>query len=173
MKATILLCIKNLIREKHSDAIWTEILLTSGLEANALFVPYDDVDDNIMGKIIENTCKLLNINRKQITLAFGEYWMCTYAPKIYQVYFLGKKNSKDMILSLSKIHDMVTKKIPNAHPPKFEYNWIDDNSLIINYLSNRKMIDFFQGLLYGVGKHFNENLKVTQLSDTQVKVVFS
>ena len=62
--------------------------------------------------------------------------------------------------------------MPNAKPPRFDYQWINENVLIMIYQSERGLIDFMVGLAKGVGNYFGESLKITKLSDTEIKIVF-
>jgi len=67
---------------------------------------------------------------------------------------------------------MVTKNIQNAHPPRFEYEWKDQKTLIMKYKSHRNLIDFLVGLIKSVGKFYKEDLKVTKLTNDKVEIVF-
>jgi hypothetical protein len=71
------------------------------------------------------------------------------------------------------MHKSVTKNIENANPPKFEFEWKNDKTLIITYISTRGLIDFVVGLAKGVGKYFNQNLLVRKISNTKVEVLFT
>jgi hypothetical protein len=73
---------------------------------------------------------------------------------------------------MDKVHQMVTQNIANAHPPRFEYDWKDDQTLIMTYKSNRNLIDFLVGIIKGVGKYYKENLKVMKLGKDKVQIRF-
>ncbi len=42
----------------------------------------------------------------------------------------------------------------NARPPRFEYKWKDDNTLIMKYKSSRGLIDLFVRLTIGNRVYF-------------------
>ena len=77
-----------------------------------------------------------------------------------------------MILGMDKIHVQMTATIRNARPPRFDYQWKDERTLIVTYKSFRGMIDIYRGLVLGVGKLFNEPLRARKLDNTQVEIVF-
>ena len=73
---------------------------------------------------------------------------------------------------MDNVHDITTKNIKNARPPRFKYKEVDDKTLIMTYKSHRGLIDILIGLIKGVGKHFNEDLQVRKINDTQVEIKF-
>ena len=81
-------------------------------------------------------------------------------------------SAKELILGMDKIHYQVTKILPNAHPPRFDYEEIDEKTLKVHYKSHRKMINFYIGLVKGVGKLFKTPLQVKKLSDEYVEIKF-
>jgi hypothetical protein len=172
MKGVIVNCLKELVTEKFGKDKWEAALEKAGLEKKSAFLVTQDIDDGVVLKVVGTTCAVLNISPLQAADAFGEHWSCTYAPKIYKAYYHGTTSAKDFLLKMDEIHRITTESIPNAKPPRFEYSWENDKTLIMKYKSHRGMIDFLVGLIKGVGKYFKENLKVSKLSADRVKVVF-
>jgi hypothetical protein len=60
----------------------------------------------------------------------------------------------------------------NAHPPRFDYTWKNEKTLIMHYKSQRGLIDFAVGLIKGVGKFYHENLRVAKVGSDQIEIVF-
>ena len=73
---------------------------------------------------------------------------------------------------MDNIHADVTKMIENAHPPRFETEIISENKIKVKYISKRKMIVFYVGLVKGIGKYFKEEINIQQLSDEDVIIEF-
>ncbi len=67
----------------------------------------------------------------------------------------------------------LTNSIPNAQPPRFDYEWLDEDTLKVTYKSKRNLIGLYAGLARGVGLYFNDPLTVTPLSDSQVSIRFA
>lgn len=120
---------------------------------------------------MNSVCKVLNISLTQAADAFGDYWVNEYAVKIYKSYY-SPKSAREFILNMDKVHQMITQNMANAHPPRFDYEWDDDKTLVMTYKSRRNLIDFLVGLLKGIGNHYNEKLQVTKLGEDKVKIVF-
>lgn len=172
MKGVIVSSLKNMIQDNHDRQTWKNILKRTNLPDNMLVKATDDIDDNTVIKIFQSTCNELKIPFNQLADIFGDYWVNTFASKLYMVYFIGKTSAKEFLLSMDEIHTRTTNKIENAHPPRFDYNWQNDNTLIMTYKSERGLINLLVGLIKGVGKYYKEELDVKKLDDTKVQIVF-
>lgn len=173
MKGVIPSCLKELVVNKFGKDKWESALAMAGLDKTTSFLPTHDVDDAGVLKVVESVCKVLDLSLPQAADAFGEYWVCTYAPQIYKPYYQKATSAKEFLLKMDDVHRLTTENIPNAQPPRFEYKWIDEKTLIMKYKSKRKLIDFLVGLTKGVGKYFKENLQVSKQGDDSIRVVFS
>ena len=172
MKGVIVKCLSDLVRNNFGEQKWTEIVQLSGENPHAPIIAGSDIEDQTVFKIIENTCKVLNITKQQACDAFGEYFVNTYAPKIYSPYYQMYQNAKDFIMGMDKVHESVTKSMANAQPPRFTTETVDENTIIVNYISKRNMIDFYTGLVKGVGKYFNTPIGIKKLSEERVELKF-
>ena len=172
MKGVIVTCLESLIKEQFGQHSWEDILEEAGLERHTLFNMTSNIDDEAVLEIVNATCKVLNITLPQAADAFGDYWVNVYAPKVYSMYYRKAHSAKEMLLHMDKLHETVTSSIPDAHPPRFDYEWQDEHTLIMHYKSHRGLLDFFIGLVKGVGKYYNEELRVPQKSETAVEIVF-
>ncbi len=174
MKGTITVCLIELVENKFGKDKWAAIIEDAGLAAQASsfrMAPYDIPDEQVL-KLIASTCKVLRITAQQAADAFGEYWCCTYAPEVYALIYKHFKSAREMILGMDKVHVDMTATIPNAHPPRFDYVWVAPDTLLVEYKSKRNLVDLYVGLARGVGKYFKEELTVTKISPTQVRIVF-
>ena len=172
MKGIIANCLKETIVSKFEQIKWEEIMIASGLNKNMTILASVDIDDAVIMKVVENSCKILNLSIEKLADYFGDYWMNSFAPRIYKPYYGTSANAKEFILKLTDLHDKVTKNIANAKPPQFEYEWKTENILILTYISHRGLIDFVVGLAKGVGKYFNQKLYVSKLSSTKIEITF-
>jgi len=172
MKGVIPQCLGELIQSKFGKEKWTKVLERSGLDKNAVFLATADFDDKDVEKVLQATCKELGLTLSQAAMAFGEYWMTEFAPKIYGPYLRRASNARDFLLNLNSMHAATTKTLPGARPPRFECSWKDDRTLVLEYSSQRKLLDFVVGLAKGVGKYYRENLEVTRVGEDRVSVLF-
>ena len=172
MKGSIVQCLGDLVKTNFGNDKWEQSLETAGMSRTSFFMPLQNVDDEKVMKIIGSICKVASITPVQAADAFGDYWVNIYAPKLYSDYFRGSNSSREFLLKMDAVHDSVTRNIPNAHPPRFDYVWKDNKTLIMKYRSNRGLIDILAGLVRGVGKYYKEKLVVTKLSNDTLQIVF-
>jgi hypothetical protein len=172
MKGVIADCLKNLVVNKFGLDKWTKSLEMSGLSKNISFLAGQDIPDETILKVIDSVCKVLNITLLQAADAFGDYWVNDYAANIYKPFYKAE-TAKEFLLNMNNVHTIMTKNMPNAHPPQFEYEWENEKTLIMKYISNRGLIDFLVGLVKGVGKYYNEKLKISKIDNDKVKIIFN
>ena len=172
MKGTILTCLGELVATKYGKDVWEKSLNDAGFARTTLILPISDIPDAQVIKLIEVVCRNLNISHAQAAEAFGDYWVNVYSQGLYAQYYAKHKTARELLLAMNGIHLIVTQSIKNAKPPKFEYEWKDEKTLLIRYRSHRRMIDFAVGLIKGVGKLYKESLGVTKLNATTIQVTF-
>ncbi len=172
MKGVIIKCLQELVEHSASADTWRTVFEDAGLPASRIILAGGDVPDAEAMAIVKAAMKTLNLTLEQAGDAFGEFWITTYAPRVYGAFFKTPKNAREFLLQMDSVHKRLTETIPNAKPPRFDPTWKDANTLIMNYNSSRGMIDFAVGLARGVGKHFNERLTIRKLSDHQFEVRF-
>ena len=175
MKIQIIACLTEMVKEKFGEDKWQEILQLSGMDTNDKYLQFvnglDILDSKVM-EIIRHTCAVLRITLEQAADAFGEYWVTSYAPRVYKSYYGKYSTAREFIMSMDLIHEQVTTNIENAHPPRFDIEELDEKRISVHYKSTRKMIDFYIGLAKGVGKYFNTPLNVKKISDEYVEITF-
>ncbi len=174
MKGTITACLMELVERKFGKDKWADILDDAGLteQASSFRMSPLDIPDEQVAKLFSSTCNQLGMTAEQAAGAFGEYWCCSYAPEVYALIYKHFKSAREMILGMDKVHVDMTATIPNAHPPRFDYVWVAPDTLLVEYKSKRNLVDLYVGLARGVGKYFKEELTVTKISPTQVRIVF-
>ncbi len=151
MKGTIALCLEQLVCSKFGQEQWQSVLKEAGVPAAKMFLPFEDVDDALVMKILQAVCKTLHLSLEQAADAFGEYWVMTYSQELYQQHYQKHKTAKDFLLALDDIHVFMTRTMHNTHPPRFAYAWKDEKTLTMRYASERNLIDVAVGLIRGWG----------------------
>lgn len=173
MKGVIVSCLKELVETEFGEDKWEETLERAGLPKGASYLPISDVDDEAVLRVVQELCNVLGISEQQAADAFGSYWACTYAPRVYGAYYAGVTSAKEFLLKMDDVHVATTRAIPNAHPPHFTYEDIDENTLIMEYHSNRNLMSFFKGLIRGVAEHFGEKADIKSAGPNKVKITLS
>lgn len=172
MKGVIVLALKEMVIERFGMDKWKKALVKAGIKKEPLILPISNVGDQIFLSVVNSLCGVLGISFIQVADAFGDYWVSVYSQKIYRVYYENVKTAREFLLKMDSVHVASTKSIPGANPPRFEYEWKDEKTLIMKYKSRRSLIDLMVGLIKGVGKFYNEDLKVTKLGSDKVEIAF-
>ncbi|MGA2345947.1 MAG: heme NO-binding domain-containing protein [Candidatus Sulfotelmatobacter sp.] len=165
MKGTIVKCLEELVIKRFGEKKWRESLSKAGFSELKTFTMLGDVDEAEFMRIMEGVASAASLSMEQTMEAFGEHWSTVYAPTVYRAYFSSAKSSRELLLNLDHIHDVMTKSMKSARPPRFRYEWKGDKHLIMHYESKRGLVVLMPSLIRGVGKHFNEKLTVSTLGN--------
>jgi hypothetical protein len=174
IKGTVVLSWVEQIKEKYGEDKWKAILKLSGLPETQQYMHNSDIPDEQAVKILNSIGAVLKLGPQQTTDLVGEYWISAYAPKIYKAYYRQFKTAKEFIMGLDSIHEQITRNIPNAHPPRFDIETVDDHTLIVHYKSHRKKMfsPYFFGVIKGIGVYFHSPIGIKKISDDTVELQF-
>jgi hypothetical protein len=173
MKGTIVKCLEELITTQFGKEKWEAILEGAGMSASTVIWPLSDIPDTQVLKLVEAACDNLDISPAEAADAFGDYWVNVYSQKMYPLYYARSQTARDFLLDMDNVHGEMTRRMERARPPRFDYEWEDDRTLIIHYKSDRGLLDFAVGLVKGVGRYYGENLRVSKSEPDQVRVVLA
>ncbi|HEX6245252.1 MAG TPA: heme NO-binding domain-containing protein [Polyangiales bacterium] len=174
MKGTISRCLASLVRKRGGPDAWSDVVRAAGAgEAEFMLeLAGSDVEDDLVLRLFKHSAERLRLTEHQIYDAFGEHWCVDYAPKVYGAIISRFASAREMILGLDRVHVHVTATMARARPPRFEYAWSDERTLLVTYKSTRSLIGLYIGLARGVGKLFGERLVVAQDGPNRVRIVF-
>ncbi len=172
MKGSIVQCLEELVIIQFGRDTWETALQEAGVSKAKMFLPFQDVDDALVMRMVNAVCHTAHLSLSQAADAFGEYWVMVYSQRMYAQYYAQYSTAKDFLLGMDRVHVTITKNIPNARPPRFDYEWKNATTLRMHYTSKRGLIDFVVGLAKGVGKFYREDLRVTKVGDDTVEIWF-
>ncbi|MDR2536818.1 MAG: heme NO-binding domain-containing protein [Treponema sp.] len=174
IKGTVVLSWVEQIKEKYGENKWKEILKLSGLPETQQFMHNSDIPNEQAAKILSSIGTVLKLGQQEAADLVGEYWISVFAPKIYKAYYRQYKTAKDFVLGLDAIHEQVMRNIPNAHPPRFDIETVNDHTLIVHYKSHRKKTfsPYFFGAIKGIGAYYHMPIGIKKISDDTVELQF-
>ena len=173
MKGDIPVCLQEMVETNYGKETWINVLKRAGQDEDFYLYGHHDYEDELVVSLFKKSCEVCGIDFNQLSDLFGETWMKSYVTGRYFAFFIGKNNSKDFLMSMGKVHEKVTNKIENARPPKFLYEEIDENTITMEYVSQRNLQPIWLGLVKAVGKHFNEKIEMKKLNESKVELTFS
>lgn len=175
MHGTIHYCLEETIIHKYGREKWQECLKAFNLPPNHSFIAQlkEDIDEKLTIDFIFKSAEILGISLQQLFDDFGIYWCTEYAPKLYSGFYLGANTTKDMVLKLTKIHEMFGKIRETALPPRFEYKELAPNKYEVTYISQRKLFDLYISLVKGLDLYFNNQTHIEKISENKAIMTFS
>ncbi len=172
MKGAILACLQEFVESETSSEKWREIVAHAGVNAPFLYTPIDSVPEEDVVAVVSSLCEILSLPLETAADAFGEFWVKNYTQKLYWTFYLGVGSAKEFLLKLNDIHVKTTRLVKGAEPPRFEYEWENEKTLIMRYISRRNLLDFAIGLVRGVGKFYKEDLQVSKVGADRIRIEF-
>lgn len=158
MKGTIVGTWVRTCKKLWGEDLVREVMQEIGLAPNHVFLPSEDIDDNIAQALGDNIGKRIGQTPAQIWHAIGK----DNANTFFEFYpgFFQKENLYSFLNSLFDIHVEITKLIPGAKPPSIEMKNITTTEALFTYRSKRKKFNYFRGLLDGAALHYKEKINI-------------
>jgi len=173
MKGHIHHCFQQVIIREFGIDQWRKIIAQMNLtpDHNYGLLVKENLDEEHHLHLFEVAKNVLNVEIKTLFDHFGRHWCIEYAPEFFEPFYRGIDNTKSMIIKLDDVHRIVANHY-HDHPPRFEYEWISENEVIIQYISKRNLIDLFISLINGLDEKFNCKTSISKLSNSQIKLQF-
>ena len=174
MKGTIHYCLEATIKHEYGADSWAECQQAVGLKRTHSFGQQilQDINENDSINLFRRSAETLDVELKTLFDQFGDYWCTVHAPGLYPQFFEKAQSTKDMLVGLDHIHQIVIGKKPGAQPPRFTYEWQKDGRLLMTYLSERGLFELFESLLRGLDKKFNSRTTIERVGENSLLLDF-
>lgn len=159
--------IQDLLEAKFGPDVWERVRERAGCDV-PFFAVGADYPDQVSIDLVDAAAVETGLPPEQVLVEFGKHWVPHTGRESYPALFrLAGSTAREFLMNVSAIHARVTKNIPNAAPPSFEYEELPDGRLRIHYHSERPLCPALRGLILGVGDHFGEALEVEEVACSQ------
>lgn len=162
MKGTVVKLWINTLKGMYGENDISDIIKSIGMDPTRAISPLENVEDSVVDKMIGAVAQNYNITKSKLWSMIGEDNIQEFF-KWYPVFF-NKANMFLFLCSLNNIHQVVRKRISGSNPPILDIEIVGKKEATMTYKSGRNMFDYLIGLLEGTKKHFNENVKIEELS---------
>ncbi len=143
------------------------LLNESDLPSGGIYTTVGTYDHKEMVNLLVTLNQKTEIPLSLLLQTFGRYLFQKFT-EIYSHLIHKAPDAFTFLGSIDNyIHVEVKKLYPDAELPHFAIERLDDNTLVMNYLSIRKMPDLAYGLIEGAMLHFGEKATITQELLTQ------
>lgn len=164
MKGTVVSTWIKTLEELYGPEMVVQATRKVGWPDDKVITPLEDVPDEEIKNVIKSISDLVGKSDSYIWREIGRRNIETFN-KWFPSYF-QRQSLKSFLMMMDDVHTGLTKIIKGATPPRLIAREIGDKKIEILYKSKRGMFDYFQGLLEGSAKFFNEKIEVKLLERT-------
>ena len=153
--------IEGLVRQEAGDAAWEEIKRKAGVNVD-YFVSMNPYPDEISYNLVGAASEVLQMPAEEVLRLFGEYWILYTAREGYgHLLAMSGNNLKEFLMNLDNLHTQVGLNFPQLLPPSFRCTEVAENTLILDYFSERAgLAPMVIGLLQGLGKMMKTSVEI-------------
>lgn len=171
MHGAIFMQLKDFVVTHHGLPAWDKILEMAGQPPMALYLPTRSYPDEDAVALVKAACELTGQSTETVLESFGAY----IAPTLLQMYrglVHPDWKTLDLLMNVEDtIHKVVRRQNVGAEPPELRFSRIDDHTLEFIYESRRQMAPLAVGIIKGVGKYYQEDIRVTILETSPTRTV--
>lgn len=160
--------IEGLFVSSYGTDVWENLKKESKIKVDS-FISMNNYPDEVSYKILETASKSLSISIEELLIKLGKYWILYTAKTGYgNLLDLSGKTFSEFLQNVDNLHTKVAMIMPELKPPSFQCFNITENSLYLQYYSERiGLTPMVKGILAGLAEMFKiENIKIKQ---TKVK----
>ncbi|PHN05257.1 heme NO-binding domain-containing protein [Flavilitoribacter nigricans] len=156
--------IQDLVVNGHGMQMWETIKAEAEVK-EALFVNAQPYQDHVTYRLIGAASKLLDIPAEDIMADFGRHWITFTAQEGFGgLLQLGGNSLPTFLKNLDKMHAGMSQFYPGVRTPSFVCIEKDENTLHLEYRSERKgLAPFVKGMMQGLGDRFHLQLEIEQI----------
>lgn len=149
------------VTEKLGPEAWKKLIQEAKV-GGKIYLTVQAYDDGEMVSLVAAASKVTGQPASAILEDFGQ-WVVKDLVKIYKTLIKPEWKTLDLIENTEKaIHTVVRTRNPGAAPPELRCVRTGPKEVVITYESRRKLCAFAVGLVKGIGKLYNENMKIVQ-----------
>jgi len=164
MKGIINKGIQEMVEAKFGKEAWEKVKSLAGCR-EPFFAISQDYPDELTLNLIKAASQVSGLSEETVQVEYGKFIVPNTLKNYYPIYFkLAGSSPREFLLNMDRIHQQVTRSIPQARPPKFEYEETPDGKLLMHYKSSRGLCAVLKGLTLGVGLYFNQELQVREMA---------
>ena len=155
--------LEKFFKENHGREVLEQLKEEAGVRGK-IYLPSKASPDSEMDGIMQAATRILGIDKEVLLERFGRY----IAPSLlrtYRSYIKKEWGCMDLIEHVEgTIHKAVRISVPESDPPQLMVVRESNDRIVINYTSNRKMVDFGIGIIHALAEHYNETVSIERLS---------
>lgn len=155
--------IADMVQSQFGEETWQNIRQKAAVEEST-FLSMEGYPDDVTHRLVKASSEVLGLSPAEVMHAFGEFWVTYTAQEGYgELMDMSGDDLPEFLSNLDNLHARVGVSFPKLKPPSFESDEIDDDSLTLEYRSEREgFAPMISGLVKGLGNRFDTDVDVTQ-----------
>jgi hypothetical protein len=179
MHGSIFVFLKRFVESNYDFSTWFKLLEKANINRES-YTMHEMYPTEELTAIVSEASVLTGLPTTELHELFGEFLVPDLL-LIYQKYMNPSWRTFDMLINTEAVmHGAVRKEDARTAPPILSVSKVNDNLLIIDYYSKRKMAGVAIGIIKGIAKYFNEqdNINIKPITPrhaerVQIRVEFS
>lgn len=160
MKGIVFNILEQVVTREHGEETWDSLLDAAGLDG--AYSAVGSYPDEQLVAIVGAASEALATPADDIVRWFGRVALPEFQVR-YPAFFDGHTSARSFILTLNDIiHPEVRKLFPGAYAPHFNFDDSNGGRLTLEYVSDRQMCAFAEGLIEGAAAYFGETVVIEQ-----------
>lgn len=160
MKGHIFNLLEDFLIEQGGIYLYEQVITLCQFDSHVGFIRTEIYPDEQLYEMVGLAAEKLGIEPSQATHAFGK-WVMPHLAALVPPSMLDHPHPRDFLHTLDHIHQVELKKLyPDATPPKFHYEDINDETGVLSYQSPRQLFDLVEGVLEGVSDFFHTEMQI-------------
>ncbi|NTS76654.1 heme NO-binding domain-containing protein [Catenovulum sp. SM1970] len=167
MKGHIFNLLEDFISQVSDEDTLYEILDQCSFDTSSSFVRTENYPDEHLLEIVNHTIAKLGITMETAQFEFGK-WLYPKLIKLLPSEFTDFPHPAHVLKNLDELHKVeLTKLYPDAKPPTFQYEVVNETQACLYYCSPRRMFDLVNGVLQGMAEHYDVGIQTKVIANWQ------
>ena len=155
MHGTILTLLKRYVQTQYDHSTWVKLVELSGLESGD-FNHKEVYPDEHIYALVGRAAEMTGIPASELHEKFGEY-LVPDLMYMYQKYLDPNWRTFELLEHTEgTMHFQVRKEHPENSPPVLKVTRLNEDELVIDYVSPRRMGGLAVGIVRGLAVYFDE-----------------
>jgi hypothetical protein len=160
LKGIVFNLLQQVVVDEYDESTWDAVLEAAG--SKGVYTAVGSYPDEELLALVGAAARLLEKDPDGLVRWFGRRSIPHFAER-YPHVFAPHEDTRSFVLTLNEvIHPEVRKLLPGAEVPTFEFETPDERTVVLSYVSARKLCSFAEGLVEGAADHFSETVSIEQ-----------
>jgi hypothetical protein len=159
MQGVIFNLAEQVVTDAHGADLWDDVLEAAGVEG--AYTSLGSYPDAEFDALVTALVLRLGVDPTAVVRQVGEGAMPLLAQR-YPQFFAAHSCTRSFLLTLNDIiHPEVRKLYPDADVPEFTFQVRDQDVLVVEYFSRRKLCSLAAGFVHGAAAHYGERVNLS------------